>query len=175
MTRLVAFLRGINLGKRTVKMEDLRKAFADMGIADARTLIASGNVLFEAEETPDLAQRIEAGLKSAFGFEVGTIIRSITTLKAMVQSEPFKGHIAGKDTKFYVFFLARPEADKLEHPCSVPGDFEVVGKTASDIFAVGWRAPNGRFGPGLDKLGKPFGTGITTRNWNTILRLIEKA
>lgn len=48
--KYVAFLRGINLGKRQIKMNDLQKVFIDLGFSSVKTLIASGNVLFETQE-----------------------------------------------------------------------------------------------------------------------------
>lgn len=176
MPQFVAFLRGINLGKRNIKMDDLRAAFADMGFANTRTLIASGNVLFEAEQATGLSARIAAGLENTFGFDIATIVRSVTQLEDMVKSDPFKGKMSDADTKYYVYFLAdgiTPDAEKL--PANIKGDFEVIATTSGEIFAAGYRVDKVRFGPGLDALPKPFGKNITNRNWNTIHRLIEKA
>jgi uncharacterized protein (DUF1697 family) len=175
MEQMVAFLRGINLGKRNIKMDDLRQAFADLGFGDARTLIASGNVLFSAKPAPDLEANIAAGLANRFGFEITTIIRTVNALVELADSDPFKGHDAGPDVKFYTYFLAQPDIERIALTLSVPGDFEVVQRTDREIFAVAYRMDNGRFGPGLDKFDKPFGQGVTNRNWNTVLRLIEKA
>ena len=171
MTQLVALLRGVNLGNRKIRMDDLRQSFARAGFAGARTLLASGNVVFEGEKSPETVTRIETQLEKDFGFRVETILRSMNALGQMVASNPFAGFASGADTKFYVFFLGAPETHKLTLPCAAPGDFEVVGTTPSDIFAVAYRMPNGRFGQGLDNLGKPFGRYITNRNWNTVLRL----
>ena len=68
MTRYVAFLRGVNLGKRTVRSAELKAAFEAMGFAEVKTLLASGNVLFDAASARGLRQKIEAGLAAAFGF-----------------------------------------------------------------------------------------------------------
>lgn len=176
MPQFVAFLRGINLGKRNIKMDDLRKAFADMGFANARTLIASGNVLFEAEQVTGLSSRIAAGLEKTFGFDVATIVRSVSQLEDMVNADPFEGKMSDADTKYYVYFLAdgvAPDAEKL--PPNIPGDFAIISTTDREIFAAGYRVDKVRFGPGLDAVSKPFGKNITNRNWNTIHRLIEKA
>lgn len=172
MTKLVAFLRGVNLGKRRMKMEDLRKSFARAGFDDAQTLLASGNVLFEGAEGAETVSKIETQLKADFGFDVETILRSIDDLQALVAAEPFADHPAGPDIKHYVYFLA----DRLDKdavlPADVPGDFAIVGKTQSAFFVVAWRMENGRFGAGMDAIAKPFGHTITNRNWNTINRLI---
>ena len=173
--QLVAFLRGINLGKRNIKMAELREAFAGLGFADARTLIASGNVLFTATPAPDLTATLATGLEDVFGFPIGTIIRPVSYLAKLASSAPFADYPANDDTKFYVYFLARPETERISLPAGVPGDFEFAGQTGREIFAVAYRTETGRFGPGLDRFDKPFGADITNRNWNTILRLIDKA
>jgi len=71
--RYVAFLRGINLGKRRVKMHTLRKCFQDLGLEGADTFIASGNVVFDHRGHADRSlEAIERHLESALGFEVST-------------------------------------------------------------------------------------------------------
>ena len=85
MTRHAAFLRGVNLGRRTVKSAELKAAFEAMGLADVKTLLASGNVLFDAPSARGLKAKIEAGLKAAFGFEVGTVLRSLDELEAAIE------------------------------------------------------------------------------------------
>lgn len=175
MTRLVAFLRGVNLGKRQMKMTDLQHSFSRAGFGGAQTVLATGNVVFDGENDAATARRIETQLLGDFGFEVETILRSATELQDMVRRDPFTGYSAGADVKFYVFMLGMGNTDRLELPCAAAGDFEIAGKSAQDIFAVAFRMANGRFGPGLDTLGKPFGRHVTSRNWNTILRILEKA
>lgn len=172
MSAFAAFLRGVNLGDRTMKSADLCAAFEAMGFSGARTLLASGNVVFEAEPDPHLARRIEAGLLAAFGFEVGVVLRTRSALRAMVAANPFASVPAGADAKLYVVLLGPPIGERLKLPFGVAGDFDVVGANASDIFAVAWHMPNGRYGAGLDQLGRQFpkGTLLTTRNWNTIIK-----
>ena len=63
MTRYAAFLRGVNLGKRTVKSAELKAAFEALGFENVKTLLASGNVLFDTKPSKSLKGKIEAGLK----------------------------------------------------------------------------------------------------------------
>ena len=174
MTRYAAFLRGVNLGGRTTKSADLVAAFRDMGFSDAKALIASGNVLFEAGDEAELGKRIEAGLARKFGFEIGVVLRSLDALAAMVPAEPFKAIPADADAKRYVALLREPVGRTISLPCGVPGDFDVLATTDTEIFAIAWRMPNGRYGEGLDTLGRqlPKGTLVTMRNWNTILKAV---
>ena len=69
MTRYVAFLRGVNLGKRTVKSAELKAAFEAMGFENVKTLLASGNVLFDARAGKGLKDQIEAEPKALALFE----------------------------------------------------------------------------------------------------------
>jgi uncharacterized protein (DUF1697 family) len=174
MMRYAAFLRGVNLGRRTVKSADLKAAFVRLGFADARTLIASGNVLFSAEEADEekLIGQIEAGLENAFGFSIGTVLRSHDELAAMIRSDPFAAIPADADAKLYVGLMRERVGGRVKLPIGIPGNFDVVSITERDIFAVAWHMPNGRYGEGLDQLEKhlPKGTLVTMRNWNTILK-----
>jgi uncharacterized protein (DUF1697 family) len=174
VTVFVAFLRGVNLGKRTVKSVDLIAAFEAMGFSAVKTLIASGNVVFSAEDEPGLAARIEQGLEQKFGFEIGTVLRTQQALREMVAVGPFKDVPADADAKFYVALLHQPVGRVIKLPYGVEGDFEIPSATDYDVFVVAWRKPNGRYGEGLDKVDKlfPKGTLVTMRNWNTILKAV---
>jgi uncharacterized protein (DUF1697 family) len=174
--RYAAFLRGVNLGKRSVKSADLIAAFGAMGFKSAKTLIASGNVLFDGDNSPDLQQRIEAALEKKFGFDIGTVLRSQDELRAMVKSDPFGGETESEQQKLYVTLFAEPEASKLALPCGLPGDFDVVGVTAREIFHMAYRKPDGRYSADTQGIiWKPFGKKIlwTNRNWNTIVKAAE--
>lgn len=113
--RYVAFLRAINVGKRTVKMDRLRNVFQEMGFGDVATFIASGNVIFtaEAQDGRALEQRIEAGLREALGYEVETFIRTPAELRAVAEHRPFGAE--GDEHTVYVNFLYEPlPADAAE-------------------------------------------------------------
>jgi uncharacterized protein (DUF1697 family) len=103
VSQLVAFLRAINVGGRTVKMERLRALFTAAGYGNVKTFIASGNVLFEAEQTDAarLEREIEAFLREALGFEVATFIRPVGVLAEIVAYEPF----AKREGELFVGFL----------------------------------------------------------------------
>jgi uncharacterized protein (DUF1697 family) len=78
MTVHIAFLRAINIGGRTVKMDHLRSLFESLGYGEVETFIASGNVIFQSpdEDTRALEQQIEAHLRQALGYEVATFLSS---------------------------------------------------------------------------------------------------
>ena len=173
MTRYLALLRGVNLGMRQVKSADLKLAFEAMGLARVKTLLASGNVLFDAENADRKA--IEATLEQQFGFDIGTVLRSQDEIRALIAADPFKGRKEDADTKLYVTFVEDRNARTLPMPCAVEGDFEVVQLTEGEIFILAFRMPNGRFGEGMDIIWKHFGKKRlwTSRNWNTVLKAAE--
>ena len=78
MPRYIAFLRAINVGGHTVKMDRLRQIFDSLGFSNVETFLASGNVVFEttAQDTAALETRITAGLRAALGYEVATFLRT---------------------------------------------------------------------------------------------------
>lgn len=172
MTRHLALLRGVNLGQRSVKSAELQQAFADMGFSAVKTLLASGNVLFDAPPAEVSQTKIEAALEARFGFAIGTVLRTREALRALVARDPFGGRREDEDTKLHVTFLAEPVARTLPLPCAVEGDFEVVHVTDGEIFIVAHRMPSGRFGAGMDQVWKHFGQRQlwTSRNYNTVLK-----
>jgi uncharacterized protein (DUF1697 family) len=130
--RYVAFLRAINVGKRTVKMDPLRAIFQEMGFDDVETFIASGNVIFTApsQDTRALEQRIEAGLKKALGYEVETFLRTPAELDAITKYRPFGGDADGHTV--YVNFLYEPlgkdAVERLEGLRTEVDEFHVHGR-----------------------------------------------
>ena len=91
MIRYIAFLRAINVGGHTVKMDMLRQLFEALGFSKVETFIASGNVIFESPQknTRALEKTVEQQLRAALGYEVATFIRTATELSAIAHYQPF--------------------------------------------------------------------------------------
>lgn len=91
MPHFIALLRGINLGKRRIKMPVLAKLFEDQGFEQVSTLLASGNVLFSSTVRSErkLVGSIAAHLHEALGYEVPTLIRTAAQLRQVVTDAPF--------------------------------------------------------------------------------------
>ncbi len=72
LKKYCAFLRGVNVNGITIKMNDLKAAFTEMGFLDVKTILATGNVIFSAEAAAsehELKSRIESGLSNYFHYE----------------------------------------------------------------------------------------------------------
>ncbi len=110
MTRYIAFLRAINVGGHTVKMDRLRELFESLEFTNVETFIASGNVIFEsnAKNSPTLAKQIEQKLCTSLGYEVATFIRTERELAALVAYQPFKARDLETAVALNVALLKEP-------------------------------------------------------------------
>jgi uncharacterized protein (DUF1697 family) len=143
MTTYIAFLRGINLGKRNVKSDELRSIFSGMGFKDVRTYIASGNVIFDAKEkdAEKLAKKIEKGLQDTLGYKVIVFLRSRGELEGILENNPYKdGH--GKGSTCYISFLSdeppKAAAKEVEARASDTEKFKLIGRELYMLFHVGF-------------------------------------
>jgi len=116
MERYAAFLRGMNLGGRRIKNEDLRTELEALGCEDVATFRASGNVIFSAGSGSEaaLTAKVEAGLGDALGYEVPVFLRGCAELAEIAAREPFEPKlVAASKGKLQVQFLAKkPSAAK---------------------------------------------------------------
>jgi uncharacterized protein (DUF1697 family) len=88
----VAFLRGMNLGNRRIKNDELRSVFEGFGFDQVATFRASGNVVFGAREVggeEGLAKQIETGLGEELGYEVPVFLRSCAEVRKIAACRPF--------------------------------------------------------------------------------------
>ena len=93
MNRYVAFLRGMNLGRRRIKNPELCAAFEDIGFTNVSAFLASGNVIFDSDESDLVAvsRSIEDGLRVTLGYEVPTFLRSAEEVRGIAGYAPFAG------------------------------------------------------------------------------------
>jgi uncharacterized protein (DUF1697 family) len=91
MHHYIAFLRGINLGYRRIRMEQLRALFEELKFSDVATFIASGNVIFSSKTSDGLKieKQIEAHLRESLGYEVDTFVRTRAEVTAIAACRPF--------------------------------------------------------------------------------------
>ena len=174
MPRHIAFLRAINVGGHTVKMDRLRALFEALGHANVETFIASGNVIFEsrARNALTLERQIEQHLRDALGYEVATFLRSPAELAAVAAYEPFPS--AGPDTSLYVAFLKTPPAAESSQKLAAL-------RTETDEFYVHARELYWLRRGGLSEstisgalLERTLGGPMTMRNVTTVRKLAAK-
>jgi len=172
MTVWLAFLRAVNVGKRQMKMAELKALCEELGYDKVKTLLASGNVRFECDHDPKA--ELEAAIEKRWGFFSEAVMRSGADIEAMIASAPFKAYPEDGPFHRYVMMFESPLRRDIVLT-GVKDDFDVVRVDDKDLYLVGWRQPDGRHGPGLDKFDRQLdkGTITTTRNWNTILKALN--
>jgi uncharacterized protein (DUF1697 family) len=109
VTRYIAFLRAINVGGHTVKMDALREIFAGLGLANVETFIASGNVIFESpEDAATLEKQIEANLREELGYAVATFLRTDAEVARIAAYVPFAQEVMESVQALNIAFMASP-------------------------------------------------------------------
>ncbi|MBC7788419.1 MAG: DUF1697 domain-containing protein [Anaerolineae bacterium] len=177
MQRYIAFLRAINVGGHTVKMDHLRKHFEKSGFANVETFIASGNVIFESpiEDASKLERQIEFELEKLLGYAVATFIRTPRELANVLANNPFSiNDLDAEGNSLYVAFLpAVPGAEALEGIlASRTAEVEFYLKDREIFCLFRKNLGDSKFsGPRFEKtVGMPF----TMRNITTVRKLAGK-
>jgi uncharacterized protein (DUF1697 family) len=173
----VAFLRGINVGGHaSIKKADLKAAFEKMGFGGVKTVLASGNVVFTARPGDEkiLRAEIEAGLEKAYKRNISVLLRNLDHIEQLLLSEPFKGIENTPGIRLYVTFLS-PGAKQpdITTPFTAPGkEFRILRATVTEVFSV-VDLEKGKGTPeAMALLEKEFGSDLTTRNWNTVSKIV---
>lgn len=174
MTQYIAFLRAINVGGRTVKMDVLKTHFAMPGFKNISTYIQSGNVIFDhaSDDKVQLIKKIEAKLLKELAYEVKTFLYTPAELKDIINNTPFKKH--AEDMAQHVSFLsAVPVTEAVEKLLEFQNEqeqFRIEGAIAYILVKKG--------GYGVTKfsntfLEKKLKVDATTRNWATVNKMAQ--
>jgi uncharacterized protein DUF1697 len=91
VTGYVALLRGVNLAaKSTLRMADLKAIAADLELGNARTYVASGNLLFTSDKPEgELRRLLEKELRARMRKDVRVMVRTAKEMEAVVGANPF--------------------------------------------------------------------------------------
>ncbi len=175
--RYVALLRGINVGgKNKLPMKDLAAMFTAAGGHEVRTLIQSGNVVFEADAKAAgaLPGKVGRAIEAGFGYRIPVIVRTAVELGAVLRGNPFLAGGADPEVLHVVFVSAEPLAARvaaLDPHRSPPDELAVRG---SEIYL---KCPTGfartRFTNAY--LDATFAATTTVRNWRTVEKLAAMA
>ncbi|WP_418959721.1 DUF1697 domain-containing protein [Streptomyces tritici] len=177
-TTYAALLRGINVsGHRKVPMADLRSLLEGLGHTRVRTYLQSGNAVFTTDSgagEEQLTRELEQAVEEHFGFPVDCLVRDAGYLAAVVDACPFPAaELQGK--QLHVTYYSAPVAPgafaDLDPAAYLPEEFR-LGDRALYLYA-----PEGlgrsKLAEALSRPSRTKGVVATTRNWNTVVRLVE--
>ena len=175
MPAYVSLLRAVNVGgRRSVPMAPLRALYESLGFVNVQSYVQSGNVVFEAKgSAASLRGKIEKAIAREFGIDVDVALRTATELRKIVAANPYVTTKADLKQLHVTFLVATPDAaartavGALAYP---PDEFVLLG---SELYL---RTPNGigRTKLNFTAIEKVLGP-ATTRNWNTVTKLLAMA
>ena len=169
MTAYVALLRGVNLvGKSTLRMADLKAIADDLKLGNARTYIASGNLLFTSDKPEEQLRRLlEKDLQAHMNKDVRVLLRTAAEMAAVVRANPFTDQ---PGNRVQAFFMNEPPPADLLSTVRNRADDERVAPGPREVFVA-----YGERGIGKSRLKIPAAESGTARNMNTVAKLAELA
>ena len=181
MTTWLALLRGVNVNGVTVKMAELRACLDAAGLSNAKTVLASGNALFDADGAPTTATRtrlktqLEAALRETFGYDAWIVLVTLDEVRAIVDAFPYDAD----DPAIAPYVLFGSDQAALDELLDAAPKLDpTVEAIARGHGAIYWRCPKGR------TLDTPFAkltakarfkTSTTNRNLRTLVKVLAAA
>jgi uncharacterized protein (DUF1697 family) len=166
VTSYVALLRAVNVGGRKLAMTDLKRVADGLGLEQAKTYIASGNLLFVSSKgEAALKAALEKALTAHLGKPVDVMIRTAAELAKAVAANPFSGEPGNRVVA--IFLDEPPPKDAANHAKNIDGERIALGKR--EIYV---HYPHGQ---GPSRLAIPAAARGTARNMNTAAKLAELA
>jgi uncharacterized protein (DUF1697 family) len=172
----IALVRAINVGGYgKLAMADLRHFFEKLGFPDARTLMQTGNVVFQAaaKATSTLETILETEAGKRLGMATTFMVRTAQEWSALMAANPFPDWAKKDPARLLLMFLKdEPPPSKRRSLQSVITGREIArvkGKLAYVTFPDG----QGRSKFTNAVLERALGTKSTGRNWNTVVKIAE--
>ena len=176
--KYVAFLRAVNVGGHNkIKMEDLKKLFVSIGYKNVKTVIQSGNVIFESpnKSIKSITSKVEDKLFKFMTKEIKVFVRTQTELLNIVRENPFGKNRGDDKIKTYVFFLYEEPKEKIKIPFkTASGKVNVLSKNDLNLFLLVKKVPGKASSPN-DLIEKTFRVRATARNWDVVCKIMEIA
>jgi uncharacterized protein (DUF1697 family) len=165
MPRYAAFLRGVS--PSNAKMPELKHCFEQAGFTNVKTVISSGNVVFDAPKTSNktLENKAQAAMLKHLGRSFRTIVRSASELQALIAADPFSAHAFPVQAKRVVTFFPEPPQSVIDLPFESEGA-QLLCVLSSELFTVYVAHPKGPVFMTL--IERSFGKDQTTRTWETL-------
>lgn len=156
------------------KMPELKRALEKAGFEQVKTVLTSGNAVFEAPAAREgaLAREVEAAIEEHLGSSFLTIVRSLSWLEKLLVSEPFSAFKLKPGSKRVVTFLSEAPAALPALPIRLDSAkiLAVKGQAVFSTYVPGPRAP-----VFMALIERTFGKKVTTRTWETVSKVAKAA
>lgn len=177
MPKYIAFLRAINVGGHTVKMDFLKSLFEKMSFEKVETFIASGNVVFESKSknVESIKTKIESELEKTLSYKVATFIRTPLKLKNISEYKAFKdSDLNNENNNVYIGFLdSTPSKENQNKVFTLQDAANEFHFNKQELY---WLCKKNFSDSGIsgNKLEKALGMSTTMRNSTTIKKMVDK-
>ena len=178
VARYAAFLRNVNLGRpNSPTRAQLEAAFLRAGAASAESFLVNGTLVFTlapGTRPRAVATRACEAMAASCGLREPAFVRSVAELRALVASDPFAGQVAEGRDACCISFLGAPRKRLPPFPLvTARRDLELLRADDTHVLSVSrWVGRSG--GSPNAWLERQLGEPATTRNWRTVVRLVEK-
>lgn len=168
MPRYAAFLRGVS--PMNAKMPELKRTFEAAGFTEVKTVLSSGNVVFNARSASEesLQRKAEAAMTERLGRTFLTIVRAQDALRGMLEADPYRAFRLDPSAKRIVTFLRHEPSSKVALPVELEGA-RLLARQGRDVFGAYVRHPKAPVFMTL--IEKTFGKEQTTRTWNSVAKV----
>jgi uncharacterized protein (DUF1697 family) len=168
MPRYAAFLRAVS--PSNCRMPALKQAFEDAGFTAVKTVLSSGNVVFDTRKASEatLERRAEAAMEDRLGHAFLTIVRPVSMLEALLATDPYQPFRVAPAAKRIVTFLRDVPAAPLDLPLERDGA-RLLRLDGRELFSVYSPTPKGPVFMTL--IERAVGKDVTTRTWDTVGRV----
>lgn len=165
MPRYAALLRGVT--PMNAKMAELKRSFEAAGFTGVKTVLSSGNVVFDARAASpaSLERRAEAAMARELGRSFLTIVRPIEALQSLLAADPYTAFLLAPGSKRIVTFVRGSADANLELPVELDGA-RILCARGGEVFSVYVPSPRGPVFMTL--IERTFGGKVTTRTWGTV-------
>jgi uncharacterized protein (DUF1697 family) len=164
MKRFVAFLRGVS--PMNCKMPELKKAFEAAGFSNVKTLLSSGNVVFDATGSErSVRKKAEAAMEQHLDQGFVAFVREQEQLRPLLEADPFARFRLAADAKRVVTFLHDEPLAVPKLPVELDGA-RILALAGRELFSAYVPGPKGPVFMTL--IEKTFGKNVTTRTWDTV-------
>lgn len=172
MARFALLLRGVNVGRgNALPMAELRALLESAECTGVQTLLQSGNAVLESRRREaELVRAIEALLERRMGRQVATTVRTPAQLAAILATDPFRGQASDPARRCVTFLSEVPAASAVAPLASRDWSPERVQVVGREIHA--WHPGGQARSPLVEAIARlPLRGTVTTRNWNTVVKL----
>ena len=169
MARYAAFLRGVS--PMNARMPELKLAFGGAGFTRVKTVLSSGNVVFDARRASEatLQRAAESAMRERLGRTFLTIVRPVDLLRELLEADPFRefGPLAPAAKRIVTFLRDKPRS-RISLPIEQDGA-RLLALRGRELYSTYVPSPRGAVFMTL--IERTFGRDVTTRTWDTVARV----